>query len=57
MLVTFLPLRVDLTLFVVTSHALHTDTNAGRGSLSPELFPGVSSLVEIHEGFRDEHAK
>lgn len=57
MLVTFLPLRIDLTLFVVTSHALHTDTNAGRGSLSPELFPGVSSLVEIHEGFRDEHVK
>lgn len=27
------------------------------GSLSTTLFPGVSSSVKVHAGFRDEHAK
>ena len=27
------------------------------GSLSTTLFPGVSSSVKVHSGFRDEHAK
>ncbi|KAF9481531.1 alpha/beta-hydrolase [Pholiota conissans] len=34
-----------------------TDVDILMGSLSSTLFPGVSSSVQVHEGFRDEHAK
>ncbi|KAF9528105.1 lipase [Crepidotus variabilis] len=34
-----------------------TDANAILGGLDSSLFPGVSSAVEVHEGFRDEQAK
>ncbi|KJA29031.1 hypothetical protein HYPSUDRAFT_61869 [Hypholoma sublateritium FD-334 SS-4] len=34
-----------------------TDLNILMGSLSTTLFPGVSSAVQVHAGFRDEHAK
>lgn len=27
------------------------------GNLDTKLFPGVSSSVQVHEGFRDEHEK
>jgi hypothetical protein len=27
------------------------------GTLDTNLFPGVSSSVQVHEGFRDEHEK
>ena len=27
-----------------------------KGSLDATLFPGVPSTVEVHDGFRDEHA-
>ncbi|KAF9466206.1 lipase class 3 family protein [Collybia nuda] len=37
--------------------ALLTDANAIRGTLDSSLFPGVSSSVEVHEGFRNEQAK
>lgn len=33
-----------------------TDIDILMGNLSPTLFPGVSSSVQVHEGFRDEHA-
>ncbi|KJA29030.1 hypothetical protein HYPSUDRAFT_33536 [Hypholoma sublateritium FD-334 SS-4] len=33
-----------------------TDVDILMGNLSPTLFPGVSSSVQVHEGFRDEHA-
>ncbi|CCO31160.1 Lipase [Rhizoctonia solani AG-1 IB] len=33
-----------------------TDANALFGSLSTSLFPGVSSAVQVHSGFRDAHA-
>ncbi|CAE6456388.1 unnamed protein product [Rhizoctonia solani] len=33
-----------------------TDANAVFGSLSTTLFPGVSSAVQVHSGFRDAHA-
>ncbi|KAF8967850.1 Alpha/Beta hydrolase protein [Flammula alnicola] len=34
-----------------------TDINIAMGNLDSTLFPGVSSSVQVHEGFRDEHAK
>ncbi|TFK42180.1 lipase class 3 family protein [Crucibulum laeve] len=34
-----------------------TDVKAVLGTLDATLFPGVSSSVEVHEGFRDEQAK
>ncbi|KAF8181315.1 Alpha/Beta hydrolase protein [Pholiota molesta] len=34
-----------------------TDANILMGALDSTLFPGVSSSVQVHEGFRDEHAK
>lgn len=37
--------------------ALATDANAFQESLNPTLFPGVSSSVEVHSGFANEHAK
>ncbi|PFH50220.1 hypothetical protein AMATHDRAFT_193502 [Amanita thiersii Skay4041] len=37
--------------------AIATDANAFLTSLDPTLFPGVSSSVEVHNGFADEHAK
>ncbi|KAG8738953.1 hypothetical protein FRC11_001018, partial [Ceratobasidium sp. 423] len=33
-----------------------TDAKAIFGSLSTTLFPGVSSAVQVHSGFRDAHA-
>ncbi|ELU44068.1 lipase domain-containing protein [Rhizoctonia solani AG-1 IA] len=33
-----------------------TDTNAFFGTLSTSLFPGVTSAVQVHSGFRDAHA-
>ncbi|KAG8689750.1 hypothetical protein FRC09_012272 [Ceratobasidium sp. 395] len=33
-----------------------TDANAFFGTLSPALFPGVPSSVQVHSGFRDAHA-
>ncbi|CAE6478997.1 hypothetical protein ACGC1H_003938 [Rhizoctonia solani] len=37
--------------------SLLTDANAFFGSLSTTLFPGVTSAVQVHSGFRDAHAK
>ncbi|CAE6496686.1 unnamed protein product [Rhizoctonia solani] len=37
--------------------SLLTDANAFFGSLSTSLFPGVTSAVQVHSGFRDAHAK
>jgi len=34
-----------------------TDADFTLGTLDPTLFPGVSSSVEVHSGFRDEQAK
>jgi hypothetical protein len=34
-----------------------TDLNAIQGPLDKVLFPGVSSNVTVHAGFRDEHSK
>ncbi|GLB41590.1 putative alpha beta-hydrolase [Lyophyllum shimeji] len=34
-----------------------TDANAGLGNLDSSLFPGVSSSVEVHQGFAAEQAK
>jgi len=34
-----------------------TDIEVLLASLDPKLFPGVSSGVQVHDGFRDEHAK
>jgi len=34
-----------------------TDANFPLGTLDTTLFPGVSSSVEVHSGFRDEQAK
>lgn len=42
---------------IIYSEALVTDANAVRSSLDPALFPGVSSSVEVHEGFGGEQAK
>ncbi|CAE6350925.1 unnamed protein product [Rhizoctonia solani] len=36
--------------------SLLTDANAFFGSLSTSLFPGVTSAVQVHSGFRDAHA-
>ncbi|KAF8893961.1 Alpha/Beta hydrolase protein [Infundibulicybe gibba] len=33
-----------------------TDVNIIRGNLDSTLFPGVSSSVTVHDGFRNEHA-
>lgn len=38
------------------SLSLLTDANAFFGSLSQTLFPGVTSAVQVHTGFRDAHA-
>lgn len=27
-----------------------------KGSLNATLFPGIPSTVQVHDGFRDEHA-
>ncbi|KAK7031541.1 lipase [Favolaschia claudopus] len=56
---------VDPTLeTVIVSHqgtdpslSLVTDSDFFLGSLDSSLFPGVSSSVEVHSGFRDEQAK
>lgn len=37
------------------SLSLLTDANAFFGSLSTTLFPGVTSAVQVHTGFRDAH--
>ncbi|KAF8887328.1 Alpha/Beta hydrolase protein [Infundibulicybe gibba] len=37
--------------------ALATDADAFQESLDSSLFPGISSSVEVHNGFADEHAK
>ncbi|PFH47693.1 hypothetical protein AMATHDRAFT_197673 [Amanita thiersii Skay4041] len=37
--------------------SLLTDANILMGSLDPSLFPGISSDAQVHEGFRDAHAK
>lgn len=34
-----------------------TDVDIFMGNLDSTLFPGVSSSVQVHEGFRNEHAK
>lgn len=34
-----------------------TDVDILMGNLDSTLFPGVSSSVQVHAGFRDEHAK
>lgn len=34
-----------------------TDADIVRGNLDSTLFPGISSSVTVHEGFRDEQAK
>ncbi|KAJ7813147.1 alpha/beta-hydrolase [Mycena olivaceomarginata] len=37
--------------------ALVTDSDFFLGTLDPTLFPGLSSSIEVHSGFRDEQAK
>ncbi|CAE6394025.1 unnamed protein product [Rhizoctonia solani] len=37
--------------------SLLTDANAFFGNLNTSLFPGVSSAVKVHSGFRDAHAE
>lgn len=39
------------------SLALVTDSDFFLGTLDPTLFPGLSSSIEVHSGFRDEQAK
>ncbi|CAK5266337.1 unnamed protein product [Mycena citricolor] len=34
-----------------------TDLNVLKGSLNATLFPGAPAGIEVHSGFRDEHAK
>lgn len=34
-----------------------TDLKVLRGPLDATLFPGLPSGVEVHTGFRDEHAR
>ena len=34
-----------------------TDVDLLMRTLDSKLFPGVSSSVQVHEGFRDEHEK
>ncbi|KAJ7915125.1 alpha/beta-hydrolase [Mycena leptocephala] len=58
---------VDTTLgTVIVSHqgtdsgqilALLTDADFFLGGLDPTLFPGLSSSIEVHSGFANEHAK
>ena len=33
-----------------------TDLKAIKGTLDPNLFPGVPDGVKVHDGFSDEHA-
>ncbi|KAI0322407.1 alpha beta-hydrolase [Amylostereum chailletii] len=33
-----------------------TDANIAKANLDPTLFPGTPSSVQVHKGFRDEHA-
>lgn len=40
-----------------SSEAIATDINAIQKSLNPSLFPGISSSIQVHDGFADEHAK
>jgi len=39
------------------SQAIATDANAFLDPLDPTLFPGISSSIEVHNGFGDEQAK
>ncbi|KAJ7272670.1 alpha/beta-hydrolase [Mycena haematopus] len=58
---------VDMALStVIVSHqgtdpseilAIVTDSDFFLGTLDPTLFPGLSSSIEAHSGFRDEQAK
>jgi hypothetical protein len=34
-----------------------TDGDLILGSLDPTLFPGLSSLIQVHQGFANEQAK
>ncbi|KAG6817307.1 hypothetical protein H0H87_010324 [Tephrocybe sp. NHM501043] len=36
---------------------LLTDADFFLGELDPELFPGIDSEIEVHDGFRDAHAE
>ena len=39
------------------SYADLTDAEFPRSSLDSSLFPGVSSSIEVHDGFQDDHAQ
>ena len=54
--IVFLDCFIDRNQFVCSSLSDLTDIDILMGNLSPTLFPGVSSSVQVHEGFRDEHA-
>lgn len=36
---------------------LITDADFFLDQLDPELFPGISKDIEVHNGFAEEHAK
>jgi hypothetical protein len=41
---------------VTNSMAIATDTRLFQMNLDPNLFPGVSSSIEVHYGFSQQHA-
>lgn len=43
--------------YILCRLSVLTDVNIHMSSLSTALFPGVSSSIRVHEGFRDQHAK
>lgn len=47
----------DVLLICYISVADLTDIDIEKTTLDPTLFPGVSSSVEVHEGFANEQAK
>ena len=49
--------RLIHLLFSINSIADLTDLDIEMTTLSPSLFPGVPSSVEVHQGFADEQIK
>lgn len=47
---------IDIKHIIYHSMSDLTDINILMGALDTTLFPGVSSSIQVHEGFRDEHA-
>jgi hypothetical protein len=48
---------VALLNFGLSSEAIATDVTAFQTNLDSSLFRGISSPVQVHNGFADEHAK